>query len=150
VSPDEVALAALLSECGELLLWHFAPELPLKVIAELSSGRAFRPIKAQTQALGFSFKQMTLTLVEAWKLPNIIALLIKGTDTARANIARMAVDTARHIVVNNRHPALPAELVNIKAVLPEASYAKLIAPLPIPDDYKLHLLQFVEGTSSTT
>jgi len=42
VSPEEVALAALMSESGELLLWHFAPELPLKVQAELSSGRAFR------------------------------------------------------------------------------------------------------------
>ena len=47
VSPDEVALAALLSESGELLLWYFAPELPLKVADELASGRAFRPLRAQ-------------------------------------------------------------------------------------------------------
>ncbi len=64
VSPEEVALAALLSEIGELLLWHFAPELTLKAEEELASGRAFRAVKAQQQAVGFSFRQMTLALVQ--------------------------------------------------------------------------------------
>ena len=143
VSPDEVALAALLSESGELLLWHFAPELPLKVEAELSSGRAFRPLAAQQQAIGFSFKQLTLALVQAWQLPVIIALLIKGTDTPRANIARLAVETARYILANERHPSLPAVIINLKTLTPGAKYANLINPLPVPDDYKAEILRAV-------
>ena len=135
VSPDEVALAALLSESGELL--------PLKVVAELSSGRAFRPLAAQQQAIGFSFKQLTLALVQAWQLPVIIALLIKGTDTPRANIARLAVETARYILANERHPSLPAVIINLKTLTPGAKYANLINPLPVPDDYKAEILRAV-------
>lgn len=131
MSPDEVALAALLSESGELLLWHFAPELPYKALDELLTGRALRTVQAQQQAVGFSFKQMTLELVEAWALPPLIAQLIRGSDTLRANIARLASDTARHIVINPENPALPADLVNIKNLLVNASLDILIAPLPI-------------------
>ncbi len=143
VSPEEVALAALLAEIGELLLWQFAPELPQKADEELASGRAFRAVKAQQQAVGFTFKQMTLSLVEAWQLPNIIALLIKGTDTPRANIARLAADTARHIVTDERHPAIPADLVNIRNIISHAGFATLAAPLPIADDYKGSVLEAV-------
>lgn len=150
VSPDEVALAALLSETGELLLWHFAPELPQKAVDELTSGRALRSVKAQQQALGFTFKQMTLTLVENWALPNIIALLIKGTDTPRANIARLAIDTARHIAASDRHPSIPADLVNIRNIIPGAAYASLVVALPIPDDYKASVLEAVSETSTST
>ena len=147
VSPDEVALAALLSESGELLLWYFAPELPLKVADELASGRAFRPLRAQEQAIGFTFRQMTVALVEAWELPPIIALLIRGTDSLRANIARLAVDTARDIVANNRHPSIPAQLVNLQRLIPSASHAQLLAPLPIADDYREEVLLAVSAES---
>lgn len=150
VLPEEVALAALLSEIGELLLWQFAPELPQKAEEELASGRAFRAVKAQQQAVGFTFKQMTLALVEAWQLPNIIGLLIKGTDTPRANIARLAADTARHIVTDDRHPAIPADLVNIRNVISHAAFATLAAPLPIADDYKSSVLEAVMADTAST
>ncbi len=143
VSPEEVALAALLSETGELLLWHFAPEIVLKAEEELTSGRAFRALKAQQQAVGFSFRQMTLALVQRWELPGIIALLIKGTDTPRANIARLAIDTAGHIVIDACHPSIPADLVNIRNIIPAASYASLAAALPITEDYRLRVLAAV-------
>ena len=144
VSPDEVTLAALLSDAGELLLWHFAPELPLKAEAELESGRAQRTLKAQQQALGFTFKQLTLTLAQAWELPLLISQLIRGTDTPRANIARLAIDTARHILANAHNAALPADLVNIHGVVQGATYTQLISPLPIPEEDKQAVLAAVE------
>ena len=73
-------------------------------------------------------------------MPTIIKLLIKGTDTPRANIARMAVETAQHVCTHNRHPSLPADLIHIRKVIPGANYASLIAPLPVPDDYKTEIL----------
>lgn len=136
LSPDEVTLAALLAEMGELLMWHFAPELPLKAELELTSGRAVRTIVAQQQAIGFSFRQLTLALCQAWELPGLISQLIKGTDSARANIARIAIDTARHIVMDERNPAIPSDLANIHAVLPCSSIEHLMGPLPIPEDYR--------------
>ncbi len=141
ISPDEVAMAALLSECGELLLWHFAPELPQQAMDELLSGRALRTIQAQQQTCGFSFKVMTLELVQAWKLPNLIALLIKGSETPRANLARLATDTARHIETNPENPAIPADIVNINEILKDASPHRLVSVLPISDQYKTFVLE---------
>ena len=147
VSPEEVALAALLAEIGELLLWHFAPELPLKALAELHSGRALRTVQAQQQACGFAFKQLTLALVHAWELPQLIALLIKGSDTLRANIARLADDTARHIITDPESPAIPADIVNIHKIIQGASHAALVAPLPISDEFKEVVLRLVADDS---
>lgn len=144
ISPDEVTLAALLSDAGELLLWHFAPELPLKAEEELHSGRAQRTLKAQQQALGFTFKQLTLTLAQAWELPTLLGMLIRGTDTPRANIARLAIDTARHIIADSHNAALPSDLVNIHNVVQGATYAQLVSPLPIPEDDKQAILAAVE------
>lgn len=149
ISADEIALATLLAECGELLLWHFAPELPQSAAEELLSGRALRTLQTQQQAVGFSFKQMTLTLVDAWALPRLTTQLIRGSDTPRANIARLAVDTARHIIAHPENPALPADLVNIRNVIPGASQEALIAPLPISAEYKQQVLLAVARNSYT-
>ena len=143
VSSEEVSLSALLAESGELLLWHFAPELPQKALDELVSGRALRTLQAQQQAIGFSFKQMSMALSEAWALPALLTQLIRGSDTPRANIARLAGDTARHIIVHPENPALPADLVNIKNIIPGASYESLVAPLPVSPEYQGFVLQAV-------
>jgi HD-like signal output (HDOD) protein len=140
ISSEEVALAALLSEAGELLLWHFAPELPGKAIDELRSGRALRSLQAQQQAVGFSFKQLSLALVDAWTLPSLIAQLIRGADTPRANIARLAGDTARHVMTHPENPAIPADIVYVGRVIPSASLEALIAPLPVSTEYKQRVM----------
>jgi len=125
-------------------MWHFAPELPQKAEDELHSGRAQRTLKAQQQALGFTFKQLTLTLAQAWELPSLLGILIRGTDTPRANIARLAIDTARHILADAHNAALPADLVNIRNVVQGATYAQLVSPLPIPHEDKQAILAAVE------
>ena len=136
ISPEEVALATLLAEIGELLLWHFAPELPLRALDELHSGRALRTAQAQQQSCGFAFKMLTLGLVQAWELPPLITQLIKGSDNIRANIARLAGDTARHIISHPENPAIPADIVNIHNIVQGASHAALIAALPISPEYR--------------
>ena len=141
VAADEVALAALLAESGELLLWHFADELPLRALEELTSGRAVRTAQAQQQAAGFSFKQMTTALVDAWALPALITQLIHGSDTLRANIPRLAADTARHLISNVENPAIPADIANIKKLIPGANERALIAPLHLSDEYRDVVLQ---------
>ena len=149
VSAEEIALAALLAESGEMLLWHFAPELPQLALDELHSGRATRTNQAQQQTCGFTFKQMTLALTEAWQLPHLILLLIRGSDTLRAKIARLATDTARHIVADPENPAIPADIVAIQELIPGVSLAHLIAPLPISEEYAAVVLQRItEGDVS--
>jgi HD-like signal output (HDOD) protein len=143
ISPDEVTLATLLSEIGELLMWYFAAELPLKSEKELASGKAFRSVQAQQQAVGFSFRQLTLSLAVSWELPALISQLIKGTDSPRANVARISIDTARHIVTDGHNPAIPADVVNIHNVLHGVTFEHLVQVLPIDDEYKATVLQAV-------
>jgi HD-like signal output (HDOD) protein len=136
LSPEEVAFAALLGEIGELMLWAFAPELPLAALDEMRSGRATRNAQAQSQAVGFGFKQLSLGLIEAWGLPLLIGQLVKGADTPRANIARIASDAARHIQVDPENPALPSDVAAVRAFLPGVPLENLLASLPISDEYR--------------
>lgn len=121
LSPEEVGTAAVLSEIGELLLWNFAPELPLAAQEELASGRASRSIQAQEQACGFSFRSLTYKCAVIWKLPALLIQLIRGADNARANLSRLCVDTARHLASGPDDPALPCDLVEAKRLMPGES-----------------------------
>lgn len=136
VSPEEVAFAALLGEIGELMLWAFAPEVPARALAELASGRASRNAQAQQQTAGFAFKQLSLGLIDAWALPPLIAQLVRGADTPRANIARVASDAARHLQADPENPALPFDVRGIMAFLPGVSCEALLSSLPISDSYR--------------
>lgn len=144
ISPEEIALAALLAEIGELMLWHFAPEIPQASLDELHSGRAQRTLQAQQQTCGFTFKQLTLTMIETWELPVLIAQLIKGSDNIRANIARISVDTARHVDADPENAAIPSDLVTIREYVPAATYRNLIAVLPLSDEFRDEVLNRLE------
>lgn len=145
LDPGELALAALLSNSGEIELWAFAPELPQAVLEELKSGRATRSEQAQQQACGFAFKELTLLMGEHWQLPPLIVSLIRGDENLRAKLARLAVDTARHLARSPDDPALPHD-VNEAARLTGASLATVTGSLPIlTDEQKSALLVAAEG-----
>ncbi|MFZ5483631.1 MAG: HDOD domain-containing protein [Pseudomonadota bacterium] len=133
LDPGEVALAALLSNSGEIELWAFAPELPMAARDELDSGRARRSEQAQQQSCGFAFKELTLLLSERWQLPPLIVHLIRGDENLRAKLARLAVDTARHLSHGHDDPALPFD-VNEAARLTGASLSAVVGALPGLDD----------------
>ena len=134
ISPDEVAMAALLSEIGELLLWSFAKELPLAALAALHSGRSPRSLQAQVDTCGFRFKDMTLKCALIWHLPPLLTQLIRGIDNTRANLSRLCVDTARHIGSGPDDPALPADIAAAKQLIPGASLEWLTEQLPGLDE----------------
>lgn len=142
VSPDEVLMAALLSEIGELMLWHFAPDLPQAALAALASGEAKRTAAAQEATCGFKFKDLTLKCAEIWKLPAILVQLIHGHDTVRANIARLCRNTARHLIASPDNPALPDDLAAAQKLLPHASMEWLVGELKwVPEEMRQDLLE---------
>ncbi len=142
VSPEEVSMAALLSEMGELMLWHFAPELPQDALTTLASGEAKRTAAAQEAACGFKFKDLTLKCAEIWKLPAILVQLIHGHDTIRANIARLCRDTARHLIAGPDNPALPDDLAMAKKLIPHASMEWLVGELKwVPEEMRPDLIE---------
>lgn len=131
ISPDEVAMAALLSEIGELLLWSFAPELPEAAQEALDSKRAQRSVQAQLDACGFRFKDLTLKCAAIWNLPPLLAQLIRGIENTRSNLSRLCVDTARHLQHGGPFdPALPTDIHEAKQMIPGVSLEWLIEQLP--------------------
>jgi len=110
LDPGELAMAALLANAGEIELWAFVPELPQKALDELRSGRATRSEQAQRQACGFPFLDITLLLIENWTLPQLIKQLIRGDEGMRARMARLAVNTARHLGNGVGDAALPDDV----------------------------------------
>ncbi len=110
LDPGELAMAALLANAGEIELWAFVPDLPQKALDELRDGRASRSEQAQRQACGFAFMDITLLLIENWSLPPLIRQLIRGDDGMRARMARLAVNTARHLSNGVEDAALPDDI----------------------------------------
>ncbi|MFA7267952.1 MAG: HDOD domain-containing protein [Sterolibacterium sp.] len=142
VSPEEVSMAALLSEIGELMLWHFAPELPQAALEALSSGAARRTAAAQETTCGFKFKDLTLKCADIWKLPAILVQLIHGHDTVRANLARLSRDTARHLIAGPDNPALPDDLATAKKLIPHASMEWLVGEVKwVPEEMRMDLVE---------
>lgn len=131
ISPDEVAMATLLAEIGELLLWNFAPELPLAALETLKSGRAQRSAQAQLDTCGFRFKDLTLKCATIWHLPPLLTQLIRGIDNTRANLSRCCADTARHLSSGGPFdPALPTDIAEAKQIIPGAPLDWLTEQLP--------------------
>lgn len=140
-SPDEVSMAALLSEIGELLLWHFAKDLPQASLEALASGKARRTDAAQEAVCGFKFRDLTLKCAEIWNLPRILIQLIRGQDTVRANLARVSTDTARHLIAGLDNSALPDDLASAKRLIPQASLELLIDELKcVPEEMRQNLI----------
>ena len=141
-SPDEVSMAALLAETGELLLWHFARDLPQASLEALASGKTRRTDEAQETVCGFKFRELTLKCAEIWGLPKILVQLIRGHDTARANLARVATDTVRHLMAGPENSALPNDLVSAKRLIPQASMQMLADELKwIPEELRRNLIE---------
>jgi HD-like signal output (HDOD) protein len=125
IAPEEVAMASLLAEIGELLLWNFAPELPQAAQDALDSGRTSRSAEAQEIACGFRFRELSLKCATVWALPPLLIQLIRGVDNVRANLCKLYLDTARHLVAGSDNPALPDDLAQAKRLIPHSSLAWL-------------------------
>lgn len=146
LNPEEVAVAALLADAGELLLWVYEPELPQAAKDELLSGRAKRSSQAQMQACGFDFKQLTMRCAELWKLPTLVLQLLRGVDSPRANLTRICSNTARHVVEASPTStlALASDLLEVHKLMSGASLEWLVDGLVmLPADHKSELAVLV-------
>lgn len=127
--PGELALAALLSDIGEILLWLYAPELAQAALDELRSGRATRSNQAQQQVCGFSFKALTVRCAELWNLPDLLLKLLQGAESERALLIRACTNFSRHLTHRDEHAelALASDLVDARRLMPHVSYEWLLS-----------------------
>ena len=128
VNPDELALAALLAASGDLLLWIYAAEIPQKAEDELRSGRATRSAQAQVHSCGFTFAELTLRCADLWQLPALLIALLRGSESLRAQLTRICVNAARHVLdaTPGANAALACDLADASRLIPGASLDWLI------------------------
>ena len=144
LNPEEVALAALLGGVGDLLLWVYADEIPRKADALLRAGLAHRSAQAQTQACGFTFKQLTLQCAERWKLPGLVIQLLRGSESERARLTRCCANTARHVLDESATAvqALASDLAEAARLIPNAPLEWLLDALVwLPAERRESVLQ---------
>ncbi len=69
-NPDEMGLAALLHNCGEMALWAYARKPMLEIYKLVKKGADYG--SASYSVLGFTLKQLNTRLSEAWHLSSLI------------------------------------------------------------------------------
>lgn len=144
---DEITVATLLHDIPEILMWCFAPSMPLKVLEMQAQDRQLRSVAAQEAVYGIPLHELTLGLVSAWHLPKLLATLITATppeegkvsvDTISSNNPRvrtvsLAVDLARHSANGWDDPALPDDFKAITELL-RINHETLMRKLGLEDE----------------
>ena len=132
---EEVALAALLHDLAEILLWCFAPRLAIEIRQRHLADTTLRSAAAQQQVLGFPLFDLQRALCSAWHLPELLSTLM---DDANANQPRvqnviLAVNLARHTSSDWNDAALPDDLSAIEKLL-HVKRETLLSRLNVPEE----------------
>lgn len=132
---EEVALAALLHDLAEILLWCFAPELAIEIRALLHADRSLRSASVQQQVLGFPLADLQLALCHAWRLPTLLTTLMDDGNgqLPRVQNVKLAVNLARHSVDGWSDAAIPDDFAAIEKLL-HISRETLLARLQLPPE----------------
>ena len=114
---EEVAVAALLHDLAEMLIWCFVPDDALQIRALQKANPGMRSAAAQTRILGFTLNQLAILLCQCWGLPELLLTLMSDThaDQPRVQNVKLAVDLARHSAQGWDDPALPDDIRAIAA-----------------------------------
>lgn len=133
---EEVALAALLHDLSEILLWCFAPKLAIEIRDRLQADKTARSATTQEQVLGFPLVDLQLALCKAWNLPELLNTLM---DDANAHLPRvqnviLAVNLARHSINDWGNAALPDDFAAIEKLL-HIHRETLLTRLNVPEEY---------------
>jgi HD-like signal output (HDOD) protein len=119
VNVEEVALAALLHDLAEILLWCYAPLLAIRLHELQQKNPTMRSTAAQEMVLGIRLIDLQTQLCHTWNLPELMLTLIGGkqADNARVRNVQLAVDLARHSANGWTDPALPDDYQAISDLL---------------------------------
>lgn len=132
---EEVALAALLHDLTEVLLWCFAPRLAIEIRQMQQADKTLRSAVAQEQVLGITLFDLQLALCHAWHLPELLKSLMNDdhAEQPRVRNVTLAVNLARHSAHGWSDAALPDDFRAIEKLL-HVDRETLIARLHIPPE----------------
>ncbi len=132
---EEVALAALLHDLAEILLWCFAPGLASEIRDKLQKDKTLRSHVAQEEVLGFPLVELQRALCSAWHLPELLNTLMDDSNAhlPRVQNVTLAVNLARHSTDDWTNAALPDDFAAIERLM-HIDRQTLLSRLGIPDD----------------
>ena len=135
VNIEEVALAALLHDLSEVLLWCFAPRLAIQIRDLQKADRTLRSSLAQEKVLGIRLFDLQHALCDAWHLPELLKSLMNDANAEQARVRNvtLAVNLARHSAGGWTDAALPDDYAAIEKLL-NISRETLISRLDIPPE----------------
>ncbi|MGH7461880.1 MAG: HDOD domain-containing protein [Longimicrobiales bacterium] len=104
---------------AEVLMWCFAPQQALEIVALQNANPAMRSTDAQTAVLGFSLNELQKVLCKNWELPELLLSLMDDAqrDRPRVKNVKLAVDLARHSANGWGDPALPDDFAAIAKLM---------------------------------
>jgi HD-like signal output (HDOD) protein len=119
INVEEVALAALLHDLTEILLYAFAPKLALALRDRQQAEPTPRGVDAQEDVLGLRILAIQDALYRAWNMPAFLRALIdeEQADRPRVKNVMLAVALARRLAHGEQDPALADDLKEIAQLL---------------------------------
>lgn len=116
---DEIALAALLHDFPEMLMWCFAPNIAINFKAQQKQNPTQRSVDLQRVEYGVALYEIKLALAECWHLPPLLIELIDPEKAESPNVrnVKLAVDLARHTANNWQNPAVRDDLDGIHSLI---------------------------------
>lgn len=111
--------AAFLHDFAEMLMWCHAPTLELEIRAAQQANPALRTASIQRHVLNIELNDLRQTLMELYRLPELLVHISDGRHLAHANVRNvvLAVRLARHIMQGWDNAALPDDINDISQLL---------------------------------
>lgn len=119
IHADELRVAALLHDLGEMLMWCFAPDKMQAIFNAQQLDKTLRSKAAQEQFLGFKLIDLQKALIEAFNLPELLSRLMleDAINEQRVKNVTLAVNLARHLANGWNDAALPDDYRDIAKLL---------------------------------
>lgn len=117
-APEEVFIATLLYQLGDMAFWTFSGELGRELDEALGKAGA-DPLKAQQEVLGFSLNELTLALTKEWKLGDLLQQALEGKQDSHPRCGNVILghELARVVQKGWDHPEVKPLLERIAETL---------------------------------
>jgi len=95
IQPEEVFLATLLKNIGDVAFWCFSNQKGESVLGLLQQG--LDKEKAEKQVLGFQLNQLSQSLCQSWQLTGLIEESINDINSHRSNLVELGHEIPKAI-----------------------------------------------------
>lgn len=132
---EEIALAALLHDFVEVLMYCVAPTLAINARERLTANPGLRTRAVQEEIFGAALPEIMRELIELWGLPELLMSLLDPADAEALNVrnVNLALDLARHTANGWNDAALPDDFRAVEELL-HIGHSHLLERVGAPEE----------------